>query len=147
VRCAVDGRGSGELDKAFAEFVGRVEKVRAESEARIAETGEEPRPVLFAQDRENRRVALVPLDDGPEDEAPTLGDEVDEFIGAMVKGEIGNLRYLVVPGADDKWTVQDTKTGAAVGEPHDPAREAVKAAVRLNSGRAGTADEGGSPEE
>jgi hypothetical protein len=138
MRLALDDQGSDELDKAFAEFVAKVEKTAADSEDRIAETGAEVRPVLFSEDRENRRVALVPLDDAPAEEPPTFGDEVDAFIDDMVKGEIGNLRYVVRPGADDKWTVQDKNTGRAIGEPHDDAREAVKAAVRLNTGRPAT---------
>jgi hypothetical protein len=67
MRLTVDDRGSDELDKAFAEFVAKIEKTAAESEDRIAETGAEVRPVLFAQDQENRRVALVPLDDNPDE--------------------------------------------------------------------------------
>jgi hypothetical protein len=70
MRFTLDDQGSDELDKLHAAFVAKVKETAAASEGRIAETGAEVRPVLFAEDRENRRVALVPLDDAG-DEQPT----------------------------------------------------------------------------
>lgn len=62
VRFVVDDTGSDELDKAFADLLTTVERVRMEAADRVADSGDKPRPVLYAEDREARRVAIVPLD-------------------------------------------------------------------------------------
>jgi len=133
MRLALDDQGSDELDKAFAEFVAMIEKTAAESEARIAETGAEVRPVLFSEDRENRRLALVPLDDASEEEAPTFASELAALTEEWVTREIDDFQYLIQPDPDG-WTVREKDTGCIVGEPHRLMRDAIRDAIRLNRG-------------
>src|SRR3954470_5539420 len=131
MRLALDDQGSDEIDKAFAQFVAMIEKTAAESEARIAETGADVRPVLFSEDRENRRVALVPLDDAPEEEAPTFASELAALTEEWLTRDIEDFRYLVQPDPDG-WTIRKKDTGRIVGEPHTLLRDAIREAIRLN---------------
>jgi hypothetical protein len=135
MRFALDNQGSAELDQIYAEFVDRIKQVSAEAEARIEETGETPRPVLFAEDRETRRVALVPLDHAPEEESQSFASEFQSFIEDWLEGELEDFQYLIRPGeGGEGWVVRDKDTEAVVGGPFDVLREAVREAIRLNRG-------------
>lgn len=135
MRWALDNRGSAELDQEFAEFVDRIKQVSKESEARIAETGETPRPVLFAEDRATRRVAIVPLDGAPEEEATSFVSELAAFTEDWLANELEDFQYLIEPGDDGEgWVVRDKDTRVVIGEPFVVLRDAIREAIRLNRG-------------
>jgi hypothetical protein len=55
----VDAQGRRALQEVISDFLAFVEKVQRESDARCAESGEKPKPLLIGVDTEHPTLALV----------------------------------------------------------------------------------------
>lgn len=59
MRFEVDAEGKRAVQEVVNDFLGFIEKVQRESDARCAESGEEPKPVLIGVDAERTTLAVI----------------------------------------------------------------------------------------
>lgn len=63
----MDEEGKEQLGRLFDDFLAFMEKIEEESAKRLAESGEEPITMLIGTDRETGTIAIVPLDEPPDE--------------------------------------------------------------------------------